>query len=202
MNAPQKIEAASLSSAMALAFGEIEGATKAAVNPHFGKKYADLSAVLAAIKPPLIKHGLFFTQRTQPSPDGVLVETVLHHSSGEEMSLGSLYVPADKRDAQKFGSALSYARRYSLLTAFGVPTDDDDGNAAARSTPAPAAAAPAPMATDDQRDLIQTLAPAAGKTTQDICAAYKIPALTGLTEAQATKLIAKLQADAKAPANA
>lgn len=132
MNAEAQIKSA-LYSAMAAAFAEIEGATKAAINPHFGKKYADLGAVLAAIKPPLIAHGLFFTQRTQPSDDGVIVDTVLHHSSGEEMNLGSLYVPADKRDAQKFGSALSYARRYALLTAFGVPTEDDDGNAAVKA---------------------------------------------------------------------
>lgn len=131
MNAPsKKPEAATLSSAMAGAFAEIEGATKAAVNPHFGKKYADLGAVLAAIKPALIAHNLFFMQKTEPSPDGVVVETVLHHTSGEFLSLGSLYVPADARNAQKFGSALSYARRYALLTAFGVPTEDDDGNAA------------------------------------------------------------------------
>jgi hypothetical protein len=136
MTAQSKIETGSLASAMALAFAEIEGATKGAINPHFGKKYADLGAVLAAIKPALIGHGLFFTQRSQPSNDGVIVETVLHHSSGEEMNLGSLYVPADKRDAQKFGSALSYARRYALMTAFGVPAEDDDGNAASASTQA------------------------------------------------------------------
>jgi hypothetical protein len=63
----------------------------------------------------------------------VSVETVLHHSSGEKESLGVLYVPANKRDAQGFGSALTYARRYALQTAFGVPTEDDDGNAASYS---------------------------------------------------------------------
>lgn len=125
-------EAPTLHNAMASAFAEIEGATKAAVNPHFGKKYADLGAVLAAIKPALIKYGLFFIQRTEPSDDGIIVSTLLFHSSGDQMDLGKLYVPADKRDAQKFGSALSYARRYSLLTAFGVPTEDDDGNAASK----------------------------------------------------------------------
>ncbi len=55
---------------------------------------------------------------------------VLHHASGESMSLGSLFVPANKNDAQGFGSALTYCRRYALVTAFGVPTEDDDGNAA------------------------------------------------------------------------
>lgn len=122
----------SLHGAMTLAFAEIEAATKDKTNPHFKSKYADLASVIEAVKPPLIRHGLFFTQRCQPAEDGVSVETVLHHSSGTEMSLGTLYLPANKRDAQGFGSALTYARRYALQTAFGVPTEDDDGNAASR----------------------------------------------------------------------
>src|SRR5205085_1888744 len=80
------------------------------------------------------KHGLFFTQRSHPAENGVSVETVLHHEGGEEISLGTLFVPANKQDAQGFGSALTYARRYGLMTAFGVPAEDDDGNAAARSS--------------------------------------------------------------------
>jgi hypothetical protein len=119
-----------LAAAMTAAFAEIEGATKAATNPHFKSKYADLTSIIEAIKPPLIRHGLFFTQRCHPDQEGVSVETVLHHSSGEKESLGTLFVPANKRDAQGFGSALTYARRYALQTAFGVPTEDDDGNAA------------------------------------------------------------------------
>ena len=122
-----------LHEAMALAFAEIEGATKDKVNPHFKSKYADIGSVIDAIKPPLIKYGLFFTQRSHPADTGVTVETVLHHSSGADMTLGTLFVPANKQDAQGFGSALTYARRYGLMTAFGVPAEDDDGNAAASS---------------------------------------------------------------------
>ena len=138
MNATSKIEAATLHSAMALAFGKIEAATKGAENPAFkqgGKaiKYADIGAVIGAIKPALIAHGLFFTQHPHPSESGVTVETMLHHAGGESISLGSLFVPANKNDAQGFGSALTYARRYALVTAFGVPVEDDDGNAAAKA---------------------------------------------------------------------
>jgi hypothetical protein len=50
-------------------------------------------------------------------------------------SLGSLFVPAANNNAQGFGSALTYARRYALVTAFGVPVEDDDGNAAAKAPP-------------------------------------------------------------------
>lgn len=121
--------------AMAKAFAEIGGAAKDKENPHFKSKYADITSVIDAVKPVLAKHGLYFIQRTRPSEDGVIVETQVRHSSGEFIELGELYVPANKRDAQGFGSALTYARRYSLMTAFGVPAEDDDGNAAVKSAP-------------------------------------------------------------------
>ena len=132
-------QAKTLHGAMALAFAEIEAATKSADNPFFKSKYADLPAVIGAVKPALVKYRLFFTQNCHPSESGVIVETVLHHASGESMSLGQLYVPANKHDAQGFGSAQTYARRYALQTAFGVPVEDDDGNAAAKSVSGPIA---------------------------------------------------------------
>lgn len=130
------IEAASFSVDLVAAFAEIEGAAKDKVNPHFKSKYADLTSVIDAIKPVLSKHNLAFYQRPQPSEGGILVQTMLRHASGEEVDLGTLYVPANKQDAQGFGSALTYARRYALMTAFGVPAEDDDGNAAVASAPA------------------------------------------------------------------
>jgi len=192
MNAETNPTGSPLHGAMATAFAEIEAATKSANNPHFKSKYADLGAVIDAIKPALIKHRLFFTQRCQPAPNGVSVETVLHHASGEKESLGTLFVPANKQDAQAFGSALTYARRYGLMTAFGVPAEDDDGNAAARPTPR-ADPLPVQPITDEQRTLIQTLAPTAGKTLQEICAGYKVASLKDLNQEQAGKCIARLQ---------
>lgn len=186
---------AKLSAAMAKAFELIEGATKSANNPHFKSKYADLGSVIEAVKPALITHDLFFTQHCQPSDKGVSVETVLHHASGESLSMGTLFVPANKQDAQGFGSALTYARRYSLMTAFGVPAEDDDGNAAVRSQNGAARngnGATAPIS-DEQRDLIQTLADAVGKPTRDICEAFKVPNLKGLTAKQAEGAIARLR---------
>src|SRR5688572_3655789 len=114
---------AKLHAALAEAFAEFEGATKGAVNPHFRSKYADLSSVIAAIKPARTNHGLVFTQATHDAQGGVCVETVIHHASGESLSCGSLFVPASKNDAQGFGSALTYCRRYSLMTAFGIPAE-------------------------------------------------------------------------------
>jgi len=126
-------ERASVDVAMANAFAEIEAVSKDKVNPHFKSKYADLGSVIEALRPILAAHHLYFIQRCEPSEDGVIVHTVGRHISGSEIDFGKLYVPANKRDAQGFGSALTYARRYALVTAFGVPTEDDDGNAASRA---------------------------------------------------------------------
>lgn len=174
MNAPAKVEA-SIASAYVAAFAEIEGAVKDAKNPHFKSKYADLPAIIAAIKPALIRHGLAFTQPCQPSEEGVTVSTVLHHSSGEAMDLGSLFVPANKKDAQGFGSALTYARRYALVSAFGVPTEDDDGNAASSAMNRQAA-----TITESQFQELQKLIDDSGADVPGICTAYGISAVAML----------------------
>jgi hypothetical protein len=124
----------SLATALVRALSEIEGVTKDKVNPHFKSKYADLSSVLETVRPVFARYNMAVTQETAPSEDGVIVETVVLHMSGEERRFGKLYVPANKRDAQGAGSALTYARRYSLMTALGIPAEDDDGNAAVKAT--------------------------------------------------------------------
>lgn len=175
MTAVQKVEA-SIASAYVAAFAEIEGAVKDAKNPHFKSKYADLPAVIAAVKPALTKHGLAFTQPCQPSEDGVTVRTVLHHVSGESMDLGSLFVPANKKDAQGFGSALTYARRYALVSAFGVPTEDDDGNAATASM----SRQPSETITQEQFQELTSLMDRSGTTAETVCKGYKIDAVSML----------------------
>lgn len=173
-----------LASAMAAAFGEIEAATKSANNPHFKSKYADITTVIEAIKPALVRHGLYFTQRPQPSEGGVTVETVIGHAGGEEMSLGALFVPANKNDAQGFGSALTYARRYALVTAFGVPVEDDDGNAAARGTQQRGEVSPPQPISDTDWALIVQLVEATNTNTKALCEAYKVGSLKALTVPQ------------------
>lgn len=164
-----------LFAAMAKAFPAIEGATKDSNNPHFNKKYADLSSVVEAIKPALIENGLFFTQLTHEQQGGVCVETVVHHAEGDSMSFGKLFVPASKNDAQGYGSALTYARRYSLMTAFGVCPEDDDGNAAAK-----APRDPDPRISDEQRGVLFDLAQKSGADMKGFCTYYKVESLPEL----------------------
>jgi hypothetical protein len=107
-------------------------ALKSSTNPHFKSKYADLSACVEAVVDSLNANGIFLNQQTSESDSGVIVETVFIHESGESLSCGKLHVPASKQDPQGYGSALTYARRYSLMAACGIAPEDDDGEAATR----------------------------------------------------------------------
>lgn len=119
------------------------------VNPAFKNRYADLSAILAAVRPALNRHGLFLSQRITSDGAAVQVETLLMHKSGETISSGILSIPVDVRGgnrAQAFGSARTYACRYSLSSFLGVAADDDDDGNACAPAPAPAKPRPAPKA--------------------------------------------------------
>ena len=116
-------------------------ALKSSSNPHFRSKYADLSACVEAVIDALNDNGIALTQQVHECDNGVIVETVFIHESGATMSCGRLHVPATKQDAQGYGSALTYARRYSLMAACGIAPEDDDGNAASRRPTQPAAPA-------------------------------------------------------------
>ena len=107
-------------------------ALKSSTNPHFKSKYADLSACVEAVVDSLNANGIFLNQQTSESDSGVIVETVFIHESGELLNCGKLHVPASKQDPQGYGSALTYARRYSLMAACGIAPEDDDGEAATR----------------------------------------------------------------------
>lgn len=121
-------------------------ALKSSSNPHFRSRYADLSACVEAVIDALNDNGIAMMQRVSPCDNGVIVETVLIHESGETITNGQLHVPATKQDAQGYGSALTYARRYSLMAACGIAPEDDDGNAASKRPTAPAV--PTPDITD------------------------------------------------------
>ena len=107
-------------------------ALKTNTNPAFHSKYADLSACVEAVIDALNENGIMLSQRNLETETGVTVETVFLHESGESWSSGPLHVPASKQDPQGYGSALTYARRYSLMAACGIAPEDDDGNAASK----------------------------------------------------------------------
>ena len=134
MNKSESIK--ELATALAKAQGQIKGAVKDSANPFFKSKYADLASVVEAIRNAFAANGLSYIQSVEPSDkDEVRVETTILHSSGEWIGCGVLALPVSKVDAQGYGSALTYARRYSLSAATGVAPEDDDGNAATVAKP-------------------------------------------------------------------
>ena len=121
-----------LASALAKAQGAIKGAVKDSANPFFKSKYADLTSVWEACRGPLSDNNLAVIQSPRSTAEGVEVETMLTHSSGQWIA-ETLALPVAKLDAQGIGSAITYARRYALASIVGVAPDDDDGNAASAS---------------------------------------------------------------------
>lgn len=119
-----------IASALVKAQKAFAPALKSATNPHFKSRYADLAACIEAVVDALNANGIMLSQQTRECENGVIVDTVFIHESGEMLSCGPLHVPASKQDAQGYGSALTYARRYSLMAACGIAPEDDDGNSA------------------------------------------------------------------------
>ena len=152
--------------ALARAQSQISVPSKNAVNPAFKSRYVDLSSVLAAVLPAWNANGLAISQFPFVADGAEYIEltTLISHTSGEWME-SSIRMPVAKRDPHGIGSAITYARRYTVSSIAGLMQDDDDGNLASqvdvsrvearnvvRSTapapkapPAPAAA-PAPVA--------------------------------------------------------
>lgn len=151
-----------LMTALAKAQAQMKNPGFDATNPHFKNKYASLAAVRDAVLPVLTAHGLALTQLVSTEGDQVVCTTVLWHSSGQYLG-STLHLPAARNDAQGYGSAITYARRYSLMALCCVAGDeDDDGEAAvapARSQAqnGPAKAKQAPSAAKEWTDKINGL---------------------------------------------
>jgi hypothetical protein len=146
---------AALAKALSAAQGEVEGAVKGKANPAFRSKYADLAAVWDACREALTKHGLAIVQSPGPCADGRMeMTTMLAHASGEWMR-GTLTIPLAKVDAQAYGSATTYARRYALAAFVGVAPEDDDGNAAAAAAPKREAPATSPAPINGRKNSAQ-----------------------------------------------
>ena len=133
MNKSESI--AKLSVALVAAQSEMGAAKKSAKNPFFNSKYANLEEVIHVVKEAFSNHGLCFVQFPISSEGHAGVETVIIHNSGEFIS-NEFLLKCAKSDPQGMGSAITYARRYGLQSAAGIPSEDDDGNAASAPEPA------------------------------------------------------------------
>lgn len=122
--------------AMAVFRSQLVQPTKDAKNPFFKSNYVTLDGVVKAIDDGIKETGLSYIQEATSEGASVKVATHIFHESGQFISLDPLILPTSKNDAQAFGSAVTYAKRYALASAFGVTSDiDDDGNKAVENMP-------------------------------------------------------------------
>lgn len=133
MNTSQSI--IKLSQAMLKVQQQLQPATKDARNSFVGNDYATLNSVMETCKGALISHGIWLTQLPCPAPvelgtGHIGLETKLIHAESGEWSSSTTVIPLPKNDPQGMGSAITYARRYSLCAMLGIVTEDDDANAA------------------------------------------------------------------------
>jgi hypothetical protein len=132
MNKSDSIENLALS--LHKAQSEMAGATKGAKNPFFKSTYANLEEVIKVVKEAFSTNGLSFVQFPISGDGTAGVETIILHESGEFIS-NEFLLKCAKTDPQGMGSAITYARRYGLQSACGIPSEDDDGNEASKPAP-------------------------------------------------------------------
>ena len=158
----QSEQTSDLSAALAKAQQETKAAAFDKVNPHFKNKYASLAAVIDAIREPFAKNGLSYTQTTEMREGGFVLVTALRHASGQWIA--SEYPLPVAAKPQELGSALTYARRYSLSAIACIAADEDDDAEGARTS---GQTASAPKA---KTSPIQPVAPLAPESPQALSA--------------------------------
>jgi len=121
-----------LAPALAKAQSELSNATLNKVNPHFKSKYADLAGIRDTVTPVLSKHGLSIVQYTEISNIGFCLVTMLLHESGQYIE-GRYPLPELLEKPQAMGSAVTYARRYTLSAMCGIAAEEDDDGEAAQN---------------------------------------------------------------------
>jgi hypothetical protein len=121
-------------------------------NPHFKSSYASLAAVIDVITAPLLEAGIVLVESPVPdAPDGTVAidATLFHPASGESITYRSSPMPVAQRTPQGIGSAITYARRYHLMTVMGLAPEDDDGNDASHGQQRRQAAPPVQRRTSE-----------------------------------------------------
>lgn len=118
-----------LHKALAKAQSEFPLIKKEDKNPFFKSKYAGLPSILEVVLPVLHANGLYIVQIPISEEERVGVHTQITHAESGESVAGSFTMALAKNDPQGAGSAITYARRYALVSMLGLNVDeDDDGN--------------------------------------------------------------------------
>lgn len=165
---------------------QLKPVNKDSENPFFKSSYADLSSILQTVIPLLTSHGLGIVQPMRVTESGTILTTKIIHDSGESIE-SEMFLPHNP-DPQKYGSLISYYKRYQLSALLSIATVDEDDDANKVSQPqqksfqqAPQqrpqqSSNPSPLASDAQKNALRKM----GIKFED-----------NITKSQASELIAK-----------
>lgn len=131
METTEQTALAILATALSKAQATMSGAVKNKVNPFYKSSYNDLSSAFDAIKGPFAENGLSISQPIIIIEGRQVLRTLLMHSGGGHIESQMLLPEID--DPQKLGKAITYYRRYALMSIAGLPAEDDDGNTASKA---------------------------------------------------------------------
>ena len=112
----------------------VEGITFDSTNPHFKNRYISLGKVVETLKPILNEKGLLLSQIPVSLVGTPALQTVLYHPESDTSIEGVVPLVLDKATSQALGSAITYTRRYALLSMLSLVADEDDDGAAASTT--------------------------------------------------------------------
>jgi len=176
-----------LANALCNAQSQMGGAVKDSANPFFKSSYADLTAVIKAIKQPFADNGLSYTQFPVTDENGMGVCTRLMHVSGQWLE-GQFTLPVVKRDPQAASSSLTYARRVSLSSIAGIPTADDDAESAMLRGD------DKKIISDDQIIAIKKLLDETGADSEKFCKWLKVRSVDQILDIHYDRAVAALEA--------
>ena len=109
---------------------EIEKVDKDGTNPFFKSDYTSLNSTIEACKKALNDNNIIVMQPIQSDENGVYVCTILIHTGGDRLESKMAIRESKTNDPQSQGSAITYARRYSLKSMLCMTDKDDDGEKA------------------------------------------------------------------------
>jgi len=126
-----KVKELNIYERLAMVRDMVSGVKKTAKNPFFKSSYADLNSVMDSLAPALIECNLIYVQyANRYDCEDVLTTELVNISKPDEKIISHTHLIIPKNDMQSFGGAITYARRYSLISMFGLEAIDDDGNVA------------------------------------------------------------------------
>lgn len=177
----------------------VGGVEKNSANPHFKSRYADLSATNAATRDALCEAGVHVSQwpgAYDREQNKMAMTTFLLHAASGQWMRETAEVPLSKADAQGYGSATTYARRYALQAALGLSPEDDDGNAAVRPN-GKASNDTGEVIDDHQWATLTQLIEASNSDTRRFCAYMGVSSLKDIRVADFARAVSALQSKIK-----